>query len=60
MISSLTLYNQLLYIPETRFSEHGFQSPFFTKLSLFTKSSLDKEYNMKKGAEVFSLNPVFH
>ena len=32
----------------------------FTKMSLFTKLSLDKEYNMKKGAEVYSLNQVFH
>ena len=28
----------------------------FTELSLFTKSSLDKEKNMKKGAGVYSLN----
>ena len=28
----------------------------FTKLSLFSKSSLDKELNMKKGAGVYSLN----
>ena len=35
--------------------------PFlFTKLSLFTKSSLDKDWNMKKGAGVYSLNRVFH
>ena len=27
---------------------------------LFTKSSLDKEYNMKKAAGVCSLNQVFH
>ena len=27
---------------------------------LFTKSSLDKEWNMKKGTEVYSLNRVFH
>ena len=32
----------------------------FTKLSLFTKSSLDKEKNMKKGAGVYSSNEVFH
>ena len=29
-------------------------------IPLFTKSSLDKELNMKKGAGVHSLNGVFH
>ena len=32
----------------------------FTKLSLFTKSNLDKEFNMKKGDGVYSLNRIFH
>ena len=30
------------------------------KSLLFTKSSLDIEWNMKKGTEVYSLNRVFH
>ena len=34
--------------------------PLLTKLILFSKSSLDKEQNMKKWAVVFSLNWVFH
>ena len=35
--------------------------PFLlTKLSLFTKTSLNKKYDMKKGAGVCSLNRVFH
>ena len=35
----------------------GVRSLLFTKLSLFTNSSLlDKEENMKKGAGVYSLN----
>ena len=32
--------------------------PLFTKLNLFTESSLDKEQNMKKEVGVFSLNRV--
>ena len=32
----------------------------FTKLSLLTKPSQDKEENMKKVARVYSLNRVFH
>ena len=32
----------------------------FTKLNLFTKLGLNKEQNMKKGVEVYSLNRVFH
>ena len=32
----------------------------FTKSNLFTKSSLEKEWNMKKGTGVYSLNRVVH
>ena len=52
--------SQELNTSKTRFIECGCQTPLLTKLSIFTKLSLAKEQNMKKGAGNYQLNPVLH